>query len=83
MLVCQLSPHNLYVTREKDLPSGKGVYNPVVTKPTIIYHADWGSKPSKRWCAKATLHEGRDSAQKIVIKALAVAFQACWSLVVT
>ena len=53
MLVCQLSPHSLYVTREKDSPSGKGVYNPVVTKPTIIYHADWGSKPSKRWCAKA------------------------------
>ena len=26
-----------------------------MNKPTIVYHADWGSKPSKRWCAKATL----------------------------
>ena len=26
-----------------------------MNKPTLIYHADWGSKPSKRWCAKATL----------------------------
>jgi hypothetical protein len=26
-----------------------------VKKPTLIYHADWGSTPSKRWCATATL----------------------------
>jgi hypothetical protein len=26
-----------------------------VRKPTLIFHADWGSKPSKRWCAKAIL----------------------------
>jgi hypothetical protein len=24
-----------------------------LTKPQLVYHADWGSKPSKRWCAKA------------------------------
>jgi len=30
-------------------------YNPLVNKPTLVYHADWGSKPSKRWCATATL----------------------------
>jgi hypothetical protein len=24
-------------------------------RPTLIFHADWGSKPSKRWCATATL----------------------------
>jgi hypothetical protein len=28
-----------------------------MNKPTLIFHADWGSKPSKRWCAKATLGE--------------------------
>src|ERR1035437_3683205 len=55
MLVCQLSLHRLYVTREKNLPSGKGVYNPVVNKPTLVYHADWSSLAAKRWCAKATL----------------------------
>jgi len=27
----------------------------LLDKPTLVYHADWGSKPSKRWCAKATL----------------------------
>jgi hypothetical protein len=32
-----------------------GQYNPLVNKPTLVYHADWGSKPSKRWCATATL----------------------------
>jgi hypothetical protein len=26
-----------------------------VNKPTLVYHADWDSKSSKRWCAKATL----------------------------
>lgn len=26
-----------------------------MNKPTLVYHADWGTKPSKRWCAKATL----------------------------
>jgi hypothetical protein len=24
-------------------------------KPKVVYHADWGSKDEKRWCAKATL----------------------------
>lgn len=24
-------------------------------KPSLVYHADWGSKKEKRWCAKATL----------------------------
>jgi hypothetical protein len=28
---------------------------PQLTKPTVVYHADWGSKEEKRWCAKATL----------------------------
>ncbi len=28
---------------------------PRLTKPTVVYHADWGSKEEKRWCAKATL----------------------------
>lgn len=32
-----------------------GQYNPIVTRPALIYHADWGSKPSKRWCARAIL----------------------------
>jgi len=26
-----------------------------VNKPTLVYHADWGSTAAKRWCAKATL----------------------------
>lgn len=26
-----------------------------MNNPTLVYHADWGSKPSKRWCATATL----------------------------
>ena len=34
--MCQLSRHCLCVTREKDLPSGNGVYNPVVNKPTLV-----------------------------------------------
>jgi len=29
-----------------------------VNKPTLIYHADWGSKNSKRWCAKAKQRDG-------------------------
>lgn len=34
-------------------------------KPTLIFHADWGSKPSKRWCAKATLGaDGRYTASE-------------------
>ncbi len=28
---------------------------PQLTKPTVVYHADWGSKEEKRWCARATL----------------------------
>jgi hypothetical protein len=28
---------------------------PQLTKPMVIYHADWGSKDEKRWCARATL----------------------------
>ena len=24
-------------------------------KPTVVYHADWGSKDAKRWCARAAL----------------------------
>jgi hypothetical protein len=28
---------------------------PQLTKPTVVYHADWGSKDVKRWCARATL----------------------------
>jgi hypothetical protein len=28
---------------------------PQLTKPTVVYHADWGSKEEKRLCAKATL----------------------------
>jgi len=36
-----------------------------VTKPTLIYHADWGSNPKKRWCAKATLGaDGRYTASE-------------------
>lgn len=27
----------------------------LLTKPTLVYHADWGSKDSKRWCCTATL----------------------------
>ena len=56
--MCQLSRHCLCVTRGKDLPSGNGVYNPLVNKPTLIYHADWGSKDSKRWRAKAKQRDG-------------------------
>jgi hypothetical protein len=28
---------------------------PQLTKPTVVYHADWGSKDAKRWCARAAL----------------------------
>ena len=28
---------------------------PHPTKPTVVYHADWSCRESKRWCAKATL----------------------------
>jgi hypothetical protein len=36
---------------------------PQLTKPTVVYHADWGSKEEKRWCAKATLStDGRYTA---------------------
>jgi hypothetical protein len=31
---------------------------PQLTKPNVVYHADWGSREEKRWCATATL--GRD-----------------------
>jgi len=24
-------------------------------KPNMVYHADWGGKDAKRWCARATL----------------------------
>ncbi|MGO9273118.1 MAG: hypothetical protein ACLQOO_23265 [Terriglobia bacterium] len=24
-------------------------------EPNVVYHADWGSKDGKRWCAKASL----------------------------
>jgi hypothetical protein len=26
-------------------------------QPKVVYHADWGSQPDKRWCAKAVLGE--------------------------
>jgi hypothetical protein len=26
-----------------------------LTKPKLVFHADWGSENSKRWCARATL----------------------------
>ena len=26
---------------------------PQLTKPAVVYHADWGSKNAKRWCARA------------------------------
>ena len=28
---------------------------PQLTKPTVVYHADWGSTDKKRWCARAVL----------------------------
>jgi hypothetical protein len=28
---------------------------PQAAKPTLVYHADWGSRDEKRWCARATL----------------------------
>jgi hypothetical protein len=28
---------------------------PQLTKPNVVYHADWGSNEKKRWCAWATL----------------------------
>ena len=31
---------------------------PHLTKPTVVYHVDWGSKKENQWCAKATL--GKD-----------------------
>src|SRR5438094_9646269 len=32
-------------------------------KPTVVYHADWGGKAEKRWCARATLGtDGRHTA---------------------
>jgi hypothetical protein len=30
-------------------------YNPLVNKPTLVFHADWSSSPAKRWCTEATL----------------------------
>lgn len=42
-------------------------YNSHVNKPTLVYHADWGSTPSKRWCAKAALGtDGRYTASEPV-----------------
>lgn len=29
-----------------------------MTKPDIIFHADWGTSPEKRWMVKATLTGG-------------------------
>lgn len=26
---------------------------PQPAKPTLVYHADWGSKEEKRWCSRA------------------------------
>jgi len=28
---------------------------PEPAKPNVVYHADWGSKDAKRWCARAIL----------------------------
>ncbi len=28
---------------------------PQPIKPTLVYHADWGGQPQKRWCARAVL----------------------------
>jgi hypothetical protein len=52
---------------ENGSPGGGKQYNPLVNKPTLIFHADWGSKPSKRWCAKAILDaDGRYTASRPV-----------------
>ena len=39
----------------RNRPSHSGMDMPQLTKPTLVYHADWGTKEEKRWCAKATL----------------------------
>ena len=28
--------------------------------PHVVYHADWGCKDAKRWCAKAVVASGTD-----------------------
>ena len=36
-----------------------------MNKPTLVYHADWGSTAAKRWCAKAILGtDGRYTASR-------------------
>jgi len=36
---------------------------PQTAKPNVVYHADWGSKGAKRWCARAVLSaDGRYTA---------------------
>ena len=29
--------------------------HPTTHQPNVVYHADWGSKEEKRWCARANL----------------------------
>ena len=42
----------------RNRPSHSGMDMPQLTKPTLVYHADWGTKKEKRWCAKATPGHG-------------------------
>ena len=35
--------------------------------PTLVYHADWGTDPKKRWLCKAVLEGGRYRAQAPVL----------------
>jgi hypothetical protein len=43
-----------------------------VNKPTVAYHADWGSKPSKRWCDEATLGNGEATIQEAQLDELSL-----------
>jgi hypothetical protein len=43
------------IQNENGSSSGGKQYNPLVNKPTLVYHADWSSHAAYRWCAMATL----------------------------
>jgi hypothetical protein len=39
----------------------------ITSRPTVVYHADWGTDPKKRWLCKAVLEGGRYRAQAPVL----------------
>lgn len=51
--------------------SGSGL--PLKRRPSLIVHADWGTKPKKRWAARASLESGRYTISKPAVVASAAA----------